>query len=164
MSLDAAFTRVFDRLGDLDAVIDRLSATEVSRSGLVAVRRLGLGANLSTSSNSVFVEMSTSYRITHAQASASNFLILVAVMSITLSAGEGATFTFFRDGVSVGVGYGNFAAVGSDNRVVAATFSQGDTSSHTWSPGWAAAGAYQIDHFGGGVANGAFILLEVQAI
>lgn len=160
MSLDAVIMRVMERLADLESVQERNTGVELP-AGVVAVKRLVLGLNLSLNST-VITEMSTSYRISHAIANTSNVLILLTILTITLGAGEGAGFSYYKDGVFVGVGYGNFAGVGSDNRVIAAISGAADTNVHTYSPGWVCSGAYQIDHFGGGVANGLFLLIEAK--
>lgn len=161
MALDAAFMRIMERLTRLEGLAERMGVREVAGPGqIVALKYQVIASNLSTTSTTR-VEMSTGYRITHGMGITSNVIVLVCCATITLGAGEGCGTGFFRDGTDIGAAYGNFGVADASNRVWAARIPQGDVSSHTWSPAWNAAGAYQIDGSGGGVANGLFLLAEV---
>lgn len=127
------------------------------------MQTLVMGSDVNTSGTTQ-VEMSSGYHITHTAASAANKITLMAVFSIVYGVNEGATFAFWKDGTnwSAITGYllPNAAAGGIFLATHCYSVAAGDTASHTYSPAWASAGAYQVDASGASVANGLFILLE----
>lgn len=129
----------------------------------VAMRRLALGADLSIGTSAVMVEMSATYRISHAATKAGNLIVLVFTLPFTLGAGETALLGFAVDGAGSSVVCAQASAGPvNENRTWMTSFGTSDTANHVYAPAWRPSGAYTVDSFGVSIAAGTFLLFEIQ--
>jgi hypothetical protein len=141
--------------------------------GMVGMRFLTMGTNLSTN-NTTITEMSTSYRISQAASKAGNYIILVGIINIIMpNVPSSLNLGWCRDGAYIGVGNclfsPHFASAGVNaisywNLCWGTIMQTFDANAHAYSPAWGAgSNTYTIQHNGGSVANGQFLLFECNS-